>query len=342
VSFCRSLISGVSGVNMWPMDWNIFVTRRIPPAALELLRRQAGRVDVFDEEFPMDHAQLVAAARDRDGIMVMGNDRVDAAVLAASPRLKAVSNYSVGYDNIDVAEATRRKIIVTNTPGVLSEAVADLTWALLLAAVRHVVVADRFVRSGQWKGWAPTQLLGADVAGKTLGIVGAGRIGAAVARRATGFSMKIIYTARQDKPDMRALGATRVSFGEILRQSDFICVHVPLTSETRHLFDETAFRKMKPTAWFINVARGAVHDEAALVRALREHWIAGAGLDVYENEPRVAPDLLELPNVVLLPHIGSATVETRERMALMAAENLLAILRGDKCQNAVNPCAISI
>ncbi len=329
------------GVNISVMDWNIFVSRRIPQAGLDLLRKSLTRVDVFDEDAPMDHARLIEEARDRNGLLIMGSDQIDAAVLGVSPRLRVVSNLSVGYNNIDVAEATRRKIIVTNTPGVLTDATADLTWALILAVARRVGEGERFARSGQWKGWAVTQLLGTDVTGKTLGIVGAGRIGTAVAKRACGFSMKIIYTARSDKPAMVALGAKRVSFDEVLSQSDFVCVHVPLTPETRHLFGEREFRKMKPTAYFINVARGPVHDEVALVRALQEGWITGAGLDVFENEPQIAPGLLTLPNVVVLPHLGTATVETRSRMAVLAVENLLSVLRGEQCENVVNPEALS-
>ena len=323
------------------MDLNVFVSRRIPQTGLDLLRQHVDHVDVFDDEEPMNHERLVDASRDRDGLLIMGNDQIDAPVLAASSRLRIVSNLSVGYNNVDVTEATRRKIVVTNTPGVLTETNADMTWAVLLAVARRVGEAERFIRSGQWKGWAPTQLLGADVSGKTLGIFGAGRIGTAVAKRAVGFFMKTIYTARSDKPAMKALGAKPVSFDELLSQSDFICVHVPLTPETRHAFGEREFRKMKPTAYFINMARGAVHDEVALARALRERWIAGAGLDVYENEPQIAPELLEMPNVVLLPHLGSATTETRTRMAVLAAENLLTVLRGEKCENVVNPEALS-
>jgi glyoxylate reductase len=269
--------------------------------------------------------------------MIGGGERVDVEFLAAAPKLKVVSCIAVGYDNVDLVEATRRRVAVTNTPDVLTAAVADLTWALILGVARRVVEGDRLTRSGKWQGLSPRLLRGVDVAGKTLGIVGAGRIGAAVAKRGTGFSMRLLYFARGAKPEMEALGGRRVTFDEVLRESDFLSVHVPLTPDTRHLFGEAEFRKMKPTAFFINMARGAVVDEAALVRALREGWIAGAGLDVYEHEPKISPELLQMPNTLLLPHLGSATVETRRRMSIMAAENLLAVLDGRPCPNVVNP-----
>ncbi|MGD0058600.1 MAG: D-glycerate dehydrogenase [Verrucomicrobiia bacterium] len=319
------------------MHWNVFVTRRIPAESLDVLRRADVKINVDDGETPLPRADLLARVHDCDGVIVTGADSIDAPFLDAAPRLKVVSCLAVGYDNIALAEATRRRIAVTNTPGVLTDACADLAWALILGVARRVVEGDRLTRSGEWRGFSPTLLLGVDVAGKTLGIVGAGRIGAAVAKRATGFSMRILYFARTAKPEMEALGAKRVTFDEVLRESDFLSVHVPLTPETRHLFGETEFRKMKPTARFINMARGQVHDEAALVRALREGWIAGAGLDVYEHEPAINPGLVQMPNVLLLPHIGSATVETRRRMAILAAENLLAVLDGRPCPNIVNP-----
>jgi glyoxylate reductase len=318
------------------MSWNILITRRIPPEGLVVLREGGATIDLHDEEAPMPRAVLLARIRDCDGVVIMGGDQCDAEFFGAAQKLKAVSCLAVGYDNVDLAEATRRRIVVTNTPDVLTDACADLTWALILAVARRIVEGDSFARSGQWRGWAPTQLRGVDIVGKTLGIVGAGRIGAAVAKRATGFSMRIIYCARHAKPEMESHGAKRVTFDEILRGADFLSVHVPLTPETRHMFGEAEFRKMKPTAYFFNMARGAVHDEAALDRALREGWIAGAGLDVYEHEPKIGPELVQLANTVVLPHLGSATVETRRRMAVLAVENLLAVLRGEQCANIVN------
>jgi glyoxylate reductase len=324
-------------VNTGNMQWNILVTSRIPDEGIDVLRKANVKIDVVDRGAPLPRADLLARVRGCDGVMVTGADRVDAQFFDAAPRLKVVSCIAVGYDNVALAEATRRRVAVTNTPGVLTDACADLAWALILGVARRIVEGDRLTRSGEWRGLSNTLLLGVDVAGKTLGIVGAGRIGAAVAKRATGFSMPILYFARTAKPEMDALGAKRVTFDEVLAKSDFVSVHVPLTPETRHMFGEAEFRKMKPTARFINMARGPVHDEAALVKALREGWIAGAGLDVYEHEPQIDPGLIDMPNVLLLPHIGSATVETRRRMAILAAENLLAVLDGLPCPNIVNP-----
>jgi len=308
---------------------NVFVTRQIPAEGLELLRKNCQQLEASDSEIPLPTAQLHNGARGRDGLLIMGNDRADAALFeAAGNQLRVISNFSVGTNNIDIAEASRRRIIVTNTPGVLTEATADLTWALMLTVARRIVEGDRFARTGKWQGWSPTQFLGTDISGKTLGIVGAGRIGTAVAKRAAGFSMRVLtFTSR----------STRADFDQLLRESDFICVHVPLTAATKHLFSEKEFRTMKPSAYFINVARGGVHDEAALVKALQQGWIAGAGLDVFEEEPKIHPGLLDLENVVLLPHLGSSTTETRRRMAVMAAENLISVLAGRPCPNMVNP-----
>lgn len=319
------------------MSWNVFITRLIPIEGLNLLRQSGVDVHLHDEETPLSRNELLAQIGLCDGVMIGGGERIDTEFLNAAPKLKVVSCLAVGYDNVDIAEAIRRRITVTNTPNVLNEAVADLTWALILGVARRVVEGDHLARSGQWRGLSPTLLLGVDVAGKTLGIVGAGRIGAAVAKRASGFSMRLLYFTRSVKPEMEALGAKHVTFDEILHEADFLSVHVPLTPDTRHLFGEAEFRKMKPTAFFINMARGAVVDEAALVRALREGWIAGAGLDVYEHEPRISPELVSMPNTLLLPHLGSATVETRRRMSIMAVENLLAVLNGRPCPNIVNP-----
>ncbi|HUK82366.1 MAG TPA: D-glycerate dehydrogenase [Verrucomicrobiae bacterium] len=308
------------------MSWTVLVTRRIPPEGLDVLRSADTGIDLHDDEAPLPRPDLLVRIRDCDGLIVTGSDRCDAELFDAAPKLKVVSCCAVGYDNVDLAEATRRKIAVTNTPDVLTDACADLTWALILAVARRVIEGDCLARSGKWRGWAPTQMRGIDVAGKTLGIIGAGRIGTAVAKRATGFSMRVLALTRR---------STRGEFDAILRQSDFVSVHVPLTPDTRHMFGEAEFRMMKPTAYFINMSRGPAHDEAALVRALREGWIAGAGLDVYEHEPKIAPELVHLPNTVLLPHLGSATIETRRRMAVLAAENLLAVLRGEGCANIV-------
>jgi glyoxylate reductase len=318
------------------MSWSVFITRRIPQEGLERLRKSGAEIHLHDEEAPMPRPELLAQIRSCDGVIIGGGEKVDVEFLNAAPKLKVVSCLAVGYDNVDLAEANRRHITVTNTPNVLNEAVADLTWTLILGVARRVVEADRLARSGQWRGLSPTLLLGVDVAGKTLGIVGAGRIGTAVAKRGSGFSMKLLYFTRNAKPEMEAFGAQHASFDKVLRESDFLSVHVPLTPDTQHLFGEAEFKKMKPTAFFINMARGAVVDESALVRALGEKWIAGAGLDVYEHEPQISPELVSMSNTLLLPHLGSATVETRRRMSIMAVENLLAVLDGRPCPNIVN------
>ncbi|MCX8036703.1 MAG: D-glycerate dehydrogenase [Candidatus Sumerlaeia bacterium] len=320
------------------MSYNVYVTRQIPEPGLELLRRECSVVEVNREDRVITRAELLEKVRGRDGLLPMLTERIDAEVMDAAPTLRVVANYAVGYNNIDLAAATARGIVVTNTPGVLTDATADLAWALLFAVARRVVESDRFTREGKFAGWAPMLFLGADITGRTLGIVGAGRIGAAMAERARGFQMKVLYTDTVASERLeRELGARRVSLDELLAESDFVSVHVPLTEGTQHLFGIEQFRKMKRTAIFINTARGPVHDEAALVEALKSGLIAGAGLDVYEHEPALAPGLADLPNVVVLPHIGSATIGTRTRMALMAAENLVAVLKGQRAPNCVNP-----
>lgn len=325
--------------------YKVFVTRMLPEAAIEKLRSasEVAEVRINPHDRAMTRDELIEGVKWCDALLCMLTDAIDAEVMNANPNLKVIANYAVGFNNIDVAEATKRKIPVTNTPGVLTEATADLAWALMMAVARRLNEADRFLRSGRWEGWGPMQFLGADVWGKVLGIVGFGRIGKAVARRAWGFDMRVIYYdyVRADEEIERALRATYVPFDELLRQSDFVSIHVPLImhgpNKTYHMFSDREFELMKPTAFLINTSRGPVVDEKALVRALKEGKIAGAGLDVYENEPQVEPELLEMDNVVLLPHIGSATTETRTKMALMAVENVLAALRGERPPNLVNP-----
>jgi glyoxylate reductase len=315
-----------------------FVTRRIPEPGLAILREVA-EVKVWEEELPPPREVLLKEVADCDALVPLLTDRVDDELLDRAPRLKVVANYAVGYDNIDVPACTARGVLVTNTPGVLTETTADLAFALILAAARRLVEADKFLRAGKWKTWGPTLLLGQDVYGATLGLVGLGRIGAAVARRARGFNMKILYYSRHRQEALeKELGVEYVSFDELLRRSDFISIHVPLTAETRHLFNADAFAKMKPTAVLVNTARGPIVDEAALYAALKTGRIAAAGLDVMDPEPP-SPDnpLLTLNNVILLPHIGSASIATRTRMATMAAENAAAALRGELPPNLVNP-----
>ncbi len=320
------------------MQWNVYVTREIPLPGIELLRAAGATVEVNPHDRPLTRAELLAAVRGRDGVLCLLHDAINAEVFDAADKARGFAQFGVGYNNIDVAEATRRKIPITNTPGVLTDATADLAFALLLATARRICEGDRIMRGGQWKGWGPMQFHGADVSSRTLGICGAGRIGAAVAQRGAGFGMKILYYNRSPKPELEQwLGARRVDKATLLAESDFISVHLPLTTETRHWFDEAAFRAMKKTAIFINSSRGPLHDEAALVRALKEGWIWGAGLDVYEDEPAMAVGLAQCENAVLVPHIGSATTQTRTRMATMAATNLLAILRGERPPDLVNP-----
>ena len=316
----------------------VYVTRRIPDLGLNLLRQHC-TMEVNPEDRPLRRDELLAHAADADGVVGLLTDRIDAEFFAAAKRLKGYANYAVGFDNIDVAEATRRRLPVSNTPDVLTNATAELAWTLLLATARRVVEADRVMRSGTWPGWGPLQFIGADVTGKTLGVVGAGRIGAAMARMSKGFGMRVLYTSRStSNPELeKELGARRVGFEELLAESDFVSIHAPLNPASRHLFDAAAFARMKRTAILVNTGRGPVVKEDDLVAALRAGIIAGAGLDVYENEPRMAPGLAECPNTVLLPHVGSATVSAREGMSLLAARNLLAMLRGERPPTCLNP-----
>jgi glyoxylate reductase len=311
----------------------VFVTRRLPGDALERLSAEH-EVDVWDGEMPPPYDDLRARSADADALLCLLTDRIDAPLIeAANPRV--ISQMAVGYDNIDVAAATARRIPVGNTPGVLTETTADLAFALLLATARRIVEAERFVRDGRWRTWDPGGLLGFDLHGATLGIVGYGKIGQAVARRAAGFGMRIICTSRSGA---QVDGAERVDLETLLREADFVSLHVPLTPETHHMISERELQMMKPTALLINTARGPVVDQAALARALREDWIAGAGIDVTEVEPIPMDDeLLRAPDLTLLPHIGSATHRTRELMASMAVDNCLAGLRGERLPNCVNP-----
>jgi glyoxylate reductase len=315
----------------------VFVSYPIPDPGLPLLRERF-EVRVHGPEAPA-RAELIAAAEGCAGILTLLRDRVDDALLAALPELRAVSNYAVGYDNVDVAAATRRGVLVTNTPDVLTDATADLAFALLLASARRLGEGERLLRGGGFTGWTPDLLLGADVTGSTLGVIGFGRIGQAVARRAAGFAMRVLYTARQDHT-VPGIVARRVSLERLLEESDFVSVNVPLTAETHHLIDAGTLRRMKPTAHLVNTARGPVVDEAALARALREGWIAGAGIDVFEREPEVHPDLLACANAVLAPHLGSATVGARAGMSRVAARNLIDALEGRRPAHLVNPEAL--
>jgi len=321
----------------------VFITRRIPEEGIRIVAEHC-ETEVSDFDGVLPHKTLLDRVRGKDGILCLLTDNIDREVMdAAGPGLRVVANYAVGYNNIDVVEATRRGIMVTNTPGVLTETTADLTWALLMSVARRIVEADRFVREGKFRGWEPMLFLGTDVHGATLGIVGLGRIGQAMARRAQGFAMKVLYydTRRAPQDVEEALRMMFSPLEELLRHSDFVTIHTPLTPETHHLIGERELRMMKREAYLINTARGPIVDEKALVRALKEGWIRGAALDVFEREPEIEPELLTLDNVVLTPHIGSASFSTRTRMAIMAAENLVKALQGEIPPNLVNPEVLS-
>jgi glyoxylate reductase len=321
------------------MPPTILVTRRLPDAALDRLRA-AGRVDLNEEDRVLTRAELLQRIRGAAALVCLLTDTIDGEVLdAAGGGLKVVSNYAVGINNIDLAAATARRIPVTNTPGVLTDATADFTWALILDTVRRVTEGDRIMRRGAFPGWSPLYHLGGDVTGATLGIFGLGRIGQAVARRARGFEMKVMYHQRIRAATAveEASGARYVDFATLLRESDILTLHAPLAPETRHRFGRAEFTAMKRSAFLINTSRGPLVRETDLVSALTERLIAGAGLDVYEDEPRMAAGLEHLETVVLAPHLGSATVATRGRMADLAVENVLAALAGRPATHCVNP-----
>lgn len=317
------------------MRAKLYLARPLPAPVMTAIHERFD-LTVPPLDRPPGKEQVLAGIREAQAVICTLNERFDAPMLAAAPSLRVIANYAVGYNNIDLDAAKACGVIVTNTPDVLTNATADITWALILAVARRVVEGDQLVRQNRWTGWSPTQMLGVDLADKTLGIIGMGRIGQAVARRAGGFEMKVLYWTRSERsPQPPDASWQRVSFEELLRRSDFLSLHVPLTQETRHLINEGALRLMKPTAFLINAARGPVVDEAALVKALQEHRLAGAGFDVYEKEPELHPGLRELSQVVLLPHLGSATTETRIKMGMMCVENVLAVLEGKPAPNRV-------
>ena len=323
------------------MKPKVFVTRQLPPAALEMIQPVCD-AEVWPDELPPPREVLLDKVAGVDGLLTMLTDRIDAALLDRAPRLKVVSNCAVGVDNIDIPEATRRGIVIGHTPEVLTETTADFAFALLMAAARRIVAGDRYIRAGHWRTWGLLTLLGQDVHGAALGLVGLGRIGAAVARRASGFHMRILYYSRTRRPDLeQQLGVGWADLDTLLRQADFVSLHTPLTPETRHLINARTLGLMKTTAILINTARGPVVDQAALYKALRQGRIAGAALDVTDPEPLPLTDpLLTLPNCLITPHIASASIATRTQMAMMAAANLLAGLRGEMPPNPVNPEAL--
>lgn len=320
------------------MKPKVFLTREVPPSVIAFLREHTD-LAMNSEDRVLTAAEVIAGVRGRDALLCNITDPVTAEILAAAPGLRVVANFGVGFNNIDVAAATARKIPVTNTPGVLTEATADIAFALLLAAARRLGEGERLVRSKAWSGWNPMQMLGADVTGATLGLVGFGRIGKAMAKRARAFDLEVIYwnRTRLAAEEERALQVTYRPFHDVVAASDFLSLHVAYHRDTHHLVGEAQFAAMKPTAIVINTARGPVIDEKALVRALASRRIGGAGLDVFEKEPVLEPELYALENAVVVPHLGSATIGTRTKMGMMAAQNLLAVCRGERPPNCVNP-----
>lgn len=324
--------------------YRVFVSRKIPETALDRLQERF-EVDVWPGEQPPPKTILLEKVKTIDGLLPLLTDPIDSEVLSVGKNLRVVCQMAVGYDNIDVAEATRRGIYVTNTPEVLTETTADYSFALLMATARRITEADKWVRAGHWKvSWGPMMFLGDDIHGKTLGIIGLGRIGTEVARRATGFGMKVIYYDQVRKSELeQTLGLQYTEFESLLQEADFVSLHVPLTKETHHLIGENEFNLMKKTAYLINTSRGPVIDEEALYRGLSEGIIAGAGLDVFVEEP-ISKDnpLLILENVTLSPHIASASIETRTKMAEMAVINMIEFFEGHTPPNLVNPEVLKI
>ena len=320
---------------------DVLITRGVPAPVLERLAGSC-RPDVWEGDGVMPRAELLGRVTGKAGIIAMLTDRVDAELLdRAGPSLRVVANYAVGYDNLDLDACTARRVLATNTPDVVTEATADLAWALLLAAARRIAEGDRFLRAARPWIWGPEFFLGTQVHGKTLGVLGLGRIGRAVARRAAGFGMPVLYHAgHRLAPDAEAaLGVAWRELDDLLAEADFLSIHTGLAAATRHLIGAAELRRMKPTAVLVNTARGPIVDEAALARALRDGEIGAAGLDVFEREPEVNPDLLGLDNVTIVPHLGTATVETRVAMGMTAADNLLAVLDGRRPPHLLNPDA---
>lgn len=321
---------------------NIYVTRQIPEEGLKMLRDAFGEIEVNPHDRVLTRAELLEAIKGRDGILSLLTDNMDAEAMdAIGPQCKIISNYAVGYNNIDVAAASERQIMVTNTPGVLTDTTADCAISLMFAAARRIVEADDYMRSGKFKGWAPMLLLGKEVTGMTLGILGAGRIGENVAKKMSSFNMKILYTDLNGNPELDALGGKKVDLETLCRESDYISVHVNLCEDTHHLIGEKQFSLMKPTATVINTSRGPVLDEVSLVAHLKANSHFYVGLDVFEDEPAMKSGLSECHNAIIIPHLGSATIETRAKMSTMAAQNLIDALTNKTPQFLVNKDAFA-
>lgn len=317
----------------------VYITRRLPQPAIDIVAAACDYNCWESDDQPVPRDVLLGSIGDADGLLTMTSDRIDAAVLEAAPRCRIVANMAAGYDNVDVPALTARGVLLTNTPGVLTETTADLAWTLMMAAARRIVEGQKLIEAGGWKGWSPMFMVGQDIAGATLGVVGAGRIGSAVARRAAGFDMKVLYHNRSRSPEIEArTGAEYRALDDLLRESDFVVVLTPLSDETRGMFGAREFALMKPTSVFVNASRGPVVKEMELYEALKQGRPWAAGLDVFEVEPIGADHpLLTLPNVVAVPHIGSASLATRVKMATTAATNLVAVLTGQPAPNPVNP-----
>jgi len=315
----------------------VFVTRKIPELGLEILRREF-EIEVNPYDRVLLKEEIIEGLKEKNGLLCLLTDPIDADVINSEPKLKMISSYAVGYNNIDIKAATKLGIPVSNTPGVLTDATSDMAWALLFSVARRIVEADKFTRAGKFRGWGPMLMHGQDVTNKTLGVVGAGRIGTAFALKSKGFNMNILYVDEKKNETLeKELNAKKVTLKKILKKSDFISLHVPLISSTHHLIGEKELEMMKKNAVLINTSRGPVIDEQALVLALKERQIFGAGLDVYENEPEITEELKKLDNVVIQPHSASATIETRTKMAVMAAENMVEGLMGKIPNNCLNP-----
>lgn len=315
----------------------VFLTRELPPKAMQRLREET-ELEMNKEDRVLTKEELMAGIKGKDALLCLLTDQIDNEVLSANPDLQVVANYAVGFNNIDVEAATKMGIPVSNTPGVLTETSADLAFALIMSVGRRIPEADKYIRTGQWNGWGPLQFLGTDIHGATLGIIGLGRIGKALVKRARGFGMEIKYwnRTRLTKGEENQLGVEYHSFDEVLKVADFMSIHVAYNQETHHIISSRELDMMKPTAVLINTSRGPIVDEKALVNALQAGQIGGAGLDVFENEPQIEPELLEMDQVVILPHLGSATIATRTRMAMIAIDNLLAVFNGKEAPNLIN------
>lgn len=315
----------------------VFITREIPSIAYEQLKGKKIDVKIYREDKPIPYELLKKEVRDVDGIISLLTDKFDTEIIDAMRKCRIIANYAVGYNNIDVSYANKKGITITNTPDVLTDSTADLAMTLVLACSRRLVEGETIMRKNKFKGWQPQLLLGIELREKTFGIIGAGRIGTAVAKRAAGFGVKILYYDGKENPEIELIGGKKVSLNTLLKRSDIISLHLPLTGSTYHLLDKERLSLMKETAVFINTARGEIVEEKELIRMLKQKRLFAAGFDVYENEPKINPDLLKLENVTLLPHLGSATLEARDEMAKLAAGNIISVLNG---KGAITPVLV--